>query len=32
LLGSPLVALGSFFGVWLMGYDGNVYVKSAISC
>jgi HAE1 family hydrophobic/amphiphilic exporter-1 len=26
LLGSPLVALGSFFGVWLMGYDNNVYV------
>jgi hydrophobic/amphiphilic exporter-1 (mainly G- bacteria), HAE1 family len=27
LLGSPLVALGSFFGVWLMGYDNNVYVQ-----
>jgi HAE1 family hydrophobic/amphiphilic exporter-1 len=27
LLGSPLVALGSFFGVWLMGYDLNVYVQ-----
>src|SRR5213075_1045057 len=25
--GSPLVALGSFFGVWLMGYDNNVYVQ-----
>src|SRR6185369_7901809 len=21
LLGSPMVALGAFFGVWLMGYD-----------
>jgi len=27
LLGSPLVALGSFFGVWLAGYDNNVYVQ-----
>ncbi|MEZ5987577.1 MAG: multidrug efflux RND transporter permease subunit [Planctomycetota bacterium] len=27
LLGSPLVALGAFFGVWLMGYDRNVYVQ-----
>ncbi len=27
LLGSPLVALGSFFGVWLMGYDNNVFVQ-----
>jgi HAE1 family hydrophobic/amphiphilic exporter-1 len=27
LLGSPLVALGSFFGVWLLGYDNNVYVQ-----
>jgi HAE1 family hydrophobic/amphiphilic exporter-1 len=27
LLGSPLVALGSAFGVWLMGYDNNVYVQ-----
>jgi HAE1 family hydrophobic/amphiphilic exporter-1 len=27
LLGSPIVALGSFFGVWLMGYDNNVYVQ-----
>ena len=32
LLGSPLVALGSFFGVWLMGYDNNVYVQVGISC
>ena len=27
LLGSPLVALGAYFGVWLMGYDNNVYVQ-----
>jgi hydrophobic/amphiphilic exporter-1 (mainly G- bacteria), HAE1 family len=27
LLGSPLVALGAFFGVWMMGYDLNVYVQ-----
>ncbi|PYN09309.1 MAG: hydrophobe/amphiphile efflux-1 family RND transporter [Candidatus Rokuibacteriota bacterium] len=27
LLGSPLVALGAFFGCWLMGYDNNVYVQ-----
>jgi hydrophobic/amphiphilic exporter-1 (mainly G- bacteria), HAE1 family len=27
LLGSPLVALGSLFGVWLLGYDNNVYVQ-----
>ncbi len=27
LLGSPLVVLGSFFGVWLMGFDNNVYVQ-----
>jgi HAE1 family hydrophobic/amphiphilic exporter-1 len=27
LLGSPLVALGAFFGVWLMRYDNNVYVQ-----
>jgi HAE1 family hydrophobic/amphiphilic exporter-1 len=27
LLGSPLVALGSFSGVWLLGYDNNVYVQ-----
>src|SRR5262249_23288494 len=27
LLGSPLVALGAFFGTWLMGYDLNVYVQ-----
>jgi HAE1 family hydrophobic/amphiphilic exporter-1 len=27
LLGSPLVALGAFFGVWLMDFDNNVYVQ-----
>ena len=27
LLGSPLVALGALFGVWLMGFDNNVYVQ-----
>lgn len=27
LLGSPMVALGAFFGSWLMGYDNNVYVQ-----
>ena len=27
LLGSPLVALGAFLGVRLMGYDNNVYVQ-----
>src|SRR5437867_11677055 len=27
LLGSPLVALGAFFGVWLSGYDNNDYVQ-----
>jgi len=27
LLASPLVALGAFSGVWLMGYDNNVYVQ-----
>jgi HAE1 family hydrophobic/amphiphilic exporter-1 len=27
LLGSPLVALGAFAGVWLAGYDNNVYVQ-----
>jgi HAE1 family hydrophobic/amphiphilic exporter-1 len=27
LLGSPLVVLGSFFGVWLSGFDNNVYVQ-----
>jgi HAE1 family hydrophobic/amphiphilic exporter-1 len=27
LLGSPLVILGSFVGVWLLGYDNNVYVQ-----
>jgi HAE1 family hydrophobic/amphiphilic exporter-1 len=27
LLGSPLVILGAFFGVWLLGYENNVYVQ-----
>ena len=27
LLGSPLVALGALGGVWLFGYDNNVYVQ-----
>jgi HAE1 family hydrophobic/amphiphilic exporter-1 len=27
LLGSPLVVLGAFFGVWLLGFDNNVYVQ-----
>jgi HAE1 family hydrophobic/amphiphilic exporter-1 len=27
LLGSPIVALGAFFGVWMMGFDNNVYVQ-----
>jgi HAE1 family hydrophobic/amphiphilic exporter-1 len=27
LLGSPLVAFGAFLGVWLTGYDNNVYVQ-----
>jgi multidrug efflux pump subunit AcrB len=27
LLETPLVALGAFFGVWLRGYDNNVYVQ-----
>jgi HAE1 family hydrophobic/amphiphilic exporter-1 len=27
LLGSPLVALGAFFGIWLAGFDNNVYVQ-----
>jgi len=27
LLGSPLVALGAFAGVWMMGFDNNVYVQ-----
>jgi multidrug efflux pump len=27
LLGSPLVALGAFFGCWLLGFDNNVYVQ-----
>jgi hydrophobic/amphiphilic exporter-1 (mainly G- bacteria), HAE1 family len=27
LLETPLVALGAFFGVWLAGYDNNVFVQ-----
>src|SRR5262249_39386352 len=27
LLGSPMVALGAFFGAWLMGDDLNVYLQ-----
>jgi HAE1 family hydrophobic/amphiphilic exporter-1 len=27
LLGSPLVVLGAFFGVWLSRFDNNVYVQ-----
>jgi len=27
LLGSPMVVLGASFGVWLAGYDNNVYVQ-----
>jgi multidrug efflux pump len=27
LLASPMVVLGASFGVWLMGYDNNVYVQ-----
>ena len=27
LLGSPMVALGAFFGAWLLGYDNNIYVQ-----
>ncbi|HEX5603133.1 MAG TPA: multidrug efflux RND transporter permease subunit [Pyrinomonadaceae bacterium] len=27
LLGSPLVALGALAGVWMFGYDNNVYVQ-----
>ncbi|MCU0303073.1 MAG: multidrug efflux RND transporter permease subunit [Thermoanaerobaculales bacterium] len=27
LMGSPLVVLGAFFGVWLLGFDNNVYVQ-----
>ena len=27
LLGSPMVVLGASFGVWLMGFDNNVYVQ-----
>jgi HAE1 family hydrophobic/amphiphilic exporter-1 len=30
LLGSPLVALGAFFGVWLLGFDNNVYVQIGV--
>jgi HAE1 family hydrophobic/amphiphilic exporter-1 len=30
LLGSPLVVLGAFFGVWLLGFDNNVYVQIGI--
>ncbi len=30
LLGSPLVALGAFFGVWALGFDNNVYVQIGI--
>jgi HAE1 family hydrophobic/amphiphilic exporter-1 len=27
LLGTPVVVLGAFFGIWLMGLDANVYVQ-----
>jgi HAE1 family hydrophobic/amphiphilic exporter-1 len=27
LLGTPLVALGAFFGIWLRGMDNNVFVQ-----
>jgi hydrophobic/amphiphilic exporter-1 (mainly G- bacteria), HAE1 family len=27
LLGTPLVALGAFFGVWVRGFDNNVFVQ-----
>jgi len=27
LLGSPLVVMGALFGVWLAGYDNNVFVQ-----
>jgi multidrug efflux pump subunit AcrB len=27
LLETPLVAVGAFFGVWMMGYDNNVFVQ-----
>ena len=27
LLGTPMVALGAFFGVWLGGFDNNVFVQ-----
>ncbi len=30
LLGSPLVVLGAFFGVWVAGFDNNVYVQIGI--
>jgi HAE1 family hydrophobic/amphiphilic exporter-1 len=30
LLGSPLVVLGAFFGVWLLGFDNNVYVQIGV--
>jgi HAE1 family hydrophobic/amphiphilic exporter-1 len=30
LLGTPTVVLGAAFGVWLMGYDNNVYVQVGI--
>ncbi len=30
LLGSPLVVMGALFGVWLMGFDNNVYVQIGI--
>jgi multidrug efflux pump subunit AcrB len=32
LLGSPLVALGAFFGVWLGGFDKTSTCRSAASC
>jgi hydrophobic/amphiphilic exporter-1 (mainly G- bacteria), HAE1 family len=30
LLGTPTVVLGAAFGVWLLGYDNNVYVQVGI--
>ena len=30
LLGTPTVLLGAWFGVWLMGFDNNVYVQIGI--
>jgi HAE1 family hydrophobic/amphiphilic exporter-1 len=27
LLGTPIVVLGAFFGIWLMGFEANVYVQ-----